>query len=94
MDIRVVTLRGRVSFWDHFIRGSVIILRDVLRISCIFSFLSILDTLILVHEALYVFLSLTPSCVISFLSLYTCFLFICMQSYYSVSHKDALMSFV
>ena len=23
--MRVVTLRGRVSFWDHFVRGSVII---------------------------------------------------------------------
>ena len=52
LDMRVVTLRGRVSFWDHFVRGSVIILRDVVRISCIFSFLSVLDTLILVHEVL------------------------------------------
>ena len=50
--MRVVTLRGRVSFWDHFVRGNVIILRDVVRISCIFSFLSVLDTLILVHEVL------------------------------------------
>ena len=109
LDIRVVTLRGRVSFWDHFVRGSVIILRDVVRVLCIFSFLFFLDTLILVHEVLwpfiviltfsyilmmYVFLSLTRSCVVFFLSIYTCFLFICMQSYYSVSHKDALMSFV
>ena len=23
LDIRVVTLRGRVSFWDHYVRGSV-----------------------------------------------------------------------
>ena len=47
--MRVVTLRGRVSFWDHFVRGSVVIifLRDVVRISCIFSFLSLLDTLFL-----------------------------------------------
>ena len=46
--MRVVTLRGRVSFWDHFVRGSVIIfLRDVVRISCIFSFLSLLGTVFL-----------------------------------------------
>ena len=50
--MKIVTLRGGVSFWDHFVRGSVIILRDVVRISCIFFFLSILDTLILVHEVL------------------------------------------
>ena len=25
LDMRVVTLRGRVSFWDHFVRGSVVI---------------------------------------------------------------------
>ena len=24
MDIRVITLRGRVSFWDYFVRGSVV----------------------------------------------------------------------
>ena len=53
LDMRVVTLRGRVSFWDHCVRGSVvIILRDVVRMLCIFSFLSLLDTLILVHEVL------------------------------------------
>ena len=23
LDMRVVTLRGRVSFWDHYVRGSV-----------------------------------------------------------------------
>ena len=50
----------------------------------LFSFLSLLDTLFLYMR----------SCVVSFLSLYTCFLFICMQSIISVSHKDALMSFV
>ena len=52
LDMKVVTLRGRVSFWDHFVRGSVIILRDVMRISCIFFFLFVLDTLILVYEIL------------------------------------------
>ena len=41
---------------------------------------------------MYVFLSPTPSYVVSFLSLYTCVLFICMQSIISVSHKDALQS--
>ena len=24
--MRVITLRGRVSFWDHFVRGSVVII--------------------------------------------------------------------
>ena len=49
LDMRVVTLRGRVSFWDHCVRGSVVIffLRDVVRLLCIFSFLSFLDTLFL-----------------------------------------------
>ena len=56
--MRVVTLRGKVSFWDHFVRGSVIILRDVVKISCIFSFLSVLDTLILVYEVLWPFIDI------------------------------------
>ena len=51
LDMRVVTLRGRVSFGDHFLRGGVVIylffFRDVVRILCIFSFLSLLDTLFL-----------------------------------------------
>ena len=49
LDMRVVTLRERVSFWDHFVRRSVVIifLRDVVRILWIFSFLSLLDTLFL-----------------------------------------------
>ena len=51
--MRVVILRGRVSFWDHFVRESVVMfLRDVVRISCIFYFLFVLDTLILVYEVL------------------------------------------
>ena len=50
--MRVVTLTGRVSFWDHCVRGSVVIfflLRDVMKMLCIFSFLffSFLDTLFL-----------------------------------------------
>ena len=51
LDMRVVTLRGRVSFFVlvHCVRGSVFFffLRDVVRILCIFSFLSFLDTLFL-----------------------------------------------
>ena len=50
--MRVVTLRRRVSFWDHYVRRSVeccylFHLRDVVRILCIFSFLSFLDTFFL-----------------------------------------------
>ena len=55
LDMRVVTLRGKVSFWDHCVRGSVFIfffLRDVVRIFCIFSFLFFLRYIVLVHEVL------------------------------------------
>ena len=45
--MRVVILRGRVSL-GHFVRVSVDILRDVVRITCIF-FFSILDSCVLVH---------------------------------------------
>ena len=38
-------LRGRVSIGDIFVRGSVFVLRDVVRTVCIFSFLYFLDTL-------------------------------------------------
>ena len=44
-DMRVVILRGRVSM-GHFVRGSVD-MRDVVRITCIFSFLSFINTLFL-----------------------------------------------
>ena len=45
--MRVVILMGRVSI-GHFVRGNVdMCLRDVVRILCIFSFLSFLDTLFL-----------------------------------------------
>ena len=51
LDMRVVTFRGRISCWDHFVRGVLLFLflffRDVVRILCIFSFLSLLDTLFL-----------------------------------------------
>ena len=52
--MRVVTLRGRVSFWDHFVRGSVVIifLRDVMRILCIFFFSFFIRYIVLVHEVL------------------------------------------
>ena len=26
LDMKGITLRGRVSFWDHFVRGSVVII--------------------------------------------------------------------
>ena len=71
--------------------------------SCIFSFLSILDTLFFVYWScdhltyivlisdLYIYIliyviSPIPPCIVSFLSLYTCFLYKCMQSIISVSH--------
>ena len=44
-DMRIVILTGRVSI-GHFVRGSVDI-RDVVRITCIFSFLSFINTLFL-----------------------------------------------
>ena len=86
--MRVVIFRGRVSI-GHFVRGSVD-MRDVVRILCIFSFLSFLDTLFLyfrscdhfwhtlylssLYMLMYVFFSPTLTCVVSFLSLCTCFL--------------------
>ena len=47
--MKVVTLRGRVSFWVIVLGGVLFLffLRDVVRILCIFSFLSFLDTLFL-----------------------------------------------
>ena len=48
--MRVVTLRGRVSFWIIVLGGvecCSFFFRDVMRILCIFSFLSFLDTLFL-----------------------------------------------
>ena len=96
---------------DHCVKGSVVsFLRDVVRMLCIFSFISFLDTLFLYMRScdhlltyivlifssillMYDFLSPTLSCVISFLPLYTCFLYFythvsytCMQSIISVSH--------
>ena len=81
-----------------------------MRILCIFSFLSFIDTLflyfrscdhlltyivlILLYMWIYVFLSPTPY-MCCFFSLFMHMLLItCMQSIISVSHKNALMSFV
>ena len=70
-------------------------LRDVVRILCIFSFLSFIDTLFLYiwscdHFYTYIvlilficgcmFLSPTLTCLVYFLSLYTCFL--CLNAIY------------
>ena len=110
--MRVVTLRGRVSFWDQCVRGSVVIfffLRDVVRILCIFSFLSFLDTLFLymrsqdhlqTYIVLIVFIYVNicffhlPLYVLFLFSLYTHVSYTCMQSIIFILHKDALMSFV
>ena len=53
--MRVVTLRGRVSFWKHFVRGSVVIifLRDVARILYILFFSFFIRYIVLVHEVLW-----------------------------------------
>ena len=52
--MRVVTLRGKVSFWGHFVKGSVVIIffRDVVRILCIFFFSFFIRYIVLVHEVL------------------------------------------
>ena len=54
LDMRVDTLRGRLSFWDHFVRRSVVVifLRDVVRILCIFFFSFFIRYIVLVHEVL------------------------------------------
>ena len=101
-------LRGRVSIGDIFVRGNVYLLRDVMRTFCIFSFLYFLDTLFLlcdskpctlfdiyiyIYMLIYVFFTYLYIC--CFFSLFIhMFLITCMQSIISVSHKDALMSFV
>ena len=91
-------LRMRVGIGDIFVKGSVFVFKDVVRTFCIFSFLSILDTLFLhcdskpcthfIYIYIYIYIErerergcyyiLSPitSCVVSFLSLCTCFLFI------------------
>ena len=44
-------LRGRVSIGDIFIRGSVYLLRDVVKTFCIFSLLYFLDTFFLLCDS-------------------------------------------
>ena len=52
--MRVVTLKGRVSFWDHFVRGNVVIFffkgcsEDIMYLFLFFLFRYI----VLVHEVL------------------------------------------
>ena len=81
-----------------------------MRILCIFSFLSFLDTLflylrsydhlltyiilILLYIWMYVFLSPTPYMCCFFSLFMLMHLNTCMQSIIFVSHKDTLMSFV
>ena len=106
--VRVVILRGRVSI-GHFVRGSVN-MRNVVRITCIFSFFSYIDTFFLYFRScdhflhslylssLYIFMYvlLSPTLYICcFFSLFMHMrLITCMQFIIYVSHKNALMSFV
>ena len=86
--MRVVILRGRVSI-GHFLRGSVDIFEGCNEDYMYLFLFSISDTFILVHGSCdhfdihctylfhicwCMFLSPTHTCVVSFLSLYTCFL--------------------
>ena len=60
LDMRVVTLRGRVSFWDHCVRGSVVSFlfegcsEDIMYL--FFSFLFFLRYIVFVHEVLWPFM--------------------------------------
>ena len=98
--MRIVILRGRVSI-RHFVRGSVD-MRDVVRISCIFFSLSFIDTLFLYfrscdHFYTYIVLILficgcmfllpTLTCVVTFLSLYTCFLYLYAICYFCFTQR-------
>ena len=86
--------------------GGECTLRDVVRISCIFSFLSILDTLfmclrpcdhivienlVLVYiytfEVVITVLSPISPCVVSFLSLYICFLYLYAIYYFCFTQR-------
>ena len=95
---------------DHCVRGSVVFIFKGCSEDIMYLFFSFfLRYIVLVHEVLrpfidilivssmmlmYVFLSPTLSCVVSFLSLYTCFLLFVCNLLFSVSHKDALINFV
>ena len=105
--MRVVILKERVSI-GHFVRESVD-MRDVVRITCIFSSLSFIDTLFLYFRCydhfffihctyllyMWMYVSFTYLLHVFFLfSLYAYASYTCMQSINSVSHKDALMSLI
>ena len=87
----VMFLEGElVQEIDIFVRGSVFpFMRDIVRTFCIFSFLYFSDTLFLhcdskpcTHFLIFIYIKVVitvspiSSCVVSFLSLCTCFLYI------------------
>ena len=93
--MRVVILRGGSLYMIILLGECWYVLRDVVRIFCIFFFLSFIDTSFLYirsYDNFYtyivlilficgcIFLSPTLTCVVSFLSLYTCFL--CLYAIY------------
>ena len=102
--MRVVILRGRVSIRPFCQEGCRdFFFRDVVRISCIFSCLSFLDTFFLYFRScdhfytyivliffIYVdicFFHLPLTCVVSFLSLYTCFLHLYAIYYFCFTQR-------
>ena len=107
MDIRVVILRRRVSK-GHFVRGSVDIFEGCSEDYMYLFLIFILDTLFLymglvatfdIHCTYLIYMLMY----VSFAYLYMCCFFslfmhmlliTCMQSIISISHKNALMSFV
>ena len=53
LDMRVVTLKGRVSFWDHCVRGSVVIIFEGCSEDIMYLFFSFfIRYIVLVHEFL------------------------------------------
>ena len=75
-------------FFSFFLRY-IVLVHEVLWL-----FIDIHCTYLFHLWLMYVFRSPTLSCVVSFLHLYTCFLLFVCNLPISVSHKDALMSFV
>ena len=81
-------LRGRVSIGDIFIRGSVYFLRHVVKtffvsflfftfwIHCDRKPCTLIDIYIYIYIEVVITISPISSCIVSFLSLCTCFLFI------------------
>ena len=111
LDMKVVTLRGRVSFWI-IVLGEVLFLFEGCSEDAIYLFFSFFFRyIVLVHEVLWPFIDIYCTYFL-FYDVDVCFSFtypficcffspfihmlliICMQSIISVSHKDALMSFV